>query len=344
MGERLGAADHTGLDEPGVAKTPTTVEPARRELLEALAAVIDVNAANGRRLASDILDANRRTNHLANALMVTSIVLAALMAWLLYRQAQSRQRLFHERSRILEERAAELEQFAGRVAHDIRNPIGTASLGAELIRSRSSDDSVRQVAGRVIRSLARANAITSALLDFARSGARPEPGARTDVRAVLADAIAGLAPEAERAQVELDCGPVPSVLAGCSEGVYLSLAGNLIRNALKYMGPSSMRRVDVRVMASDATIRTEVSDTGPRISREALPTLFEPYFRAQRGGDGLGLGLATVKKLAEGHGGRVGVSSSIGKGSTFWFELPNAGRAPDTGEADAGVSPPELHH
>lgn len=76
--------------------------------------------------------------------------------------------------------------------------------------------------------------------------------------------------------------------------------------------------------------------------------VFEPYFRGQAGGaEGLGLGLATVKKLAEGHGGRVGVTSERGKGSTFWFELPRAGSAWERGEPGDSAAlprPSEVPH
>jgi signal transduction histidine kinase len=117
------------------------------------------------------------------------------------------------------------------------------------------------------------------------------------------------------------------VLIACSTGVYLSLVGNLLRNAIKYMGDSTTRRIVVRVRDEGTFVRTEIIDTGPGISTLSLPSLFDPYFRAaqDRGREGLGLGLATVRKLAEGHHGSAGVASEPGSGSTFWFLLPRAG-------------------
>ena len=171
-------------------------------------------------------------------------------------------------------------------------------------------------------SLSRADAITSALLEFARAGARPDPGARTEVRAVLSGAVAELATEAARSNIELRAEDVPDAFVACSTGVYLSLVGNLVRNAIKYMGEVATKRITLRVTADQELVRTEIADTGPGISADKLPSLFEPYFRGQRGPEGLGLGLATVKKLAEHHGGGVGVRSDLGAGSTFWFDLP----------------------
>jgi len=265
-------------------------------------------------------------------------LLAVVVAWQLHRQSWTRRALFDAHTKSLEMRAAELEQFAGRVAHDIRNPLSAARMAAELALRKSPDEAAGNSIHRIIRSLSRADAITTALLDFARSGARPDPGARTEPRTVIADVVGGFSAEAEQAGIDLRFEPVPPVLVACSTGVYLSLLGNLVRNAIKYMGDAPSRRITIRLLEEGALVRTEVIDTGPGIAPEALPSLFNLYFRGQRGGaDGLGLGLATVKKLAEGHGGRVGVTSERGKGSTFWFELQRAGSSWDPVHEGEGV-------
>jgi signal transduction histidine kinase len=158
----------------------------------------------------------------------------------------------------------------------------------------------------------------------------------------------GMEPEAEAAGIELRAEPVPPVLVACSTGVYLSLLGNLVRNSIKYMGDSTTRRITVRVVDENGIVRTEVSDTGPGIASENLPVLFDPYFREHRTpAEGLGLGLATVKKLAEGHGGGVGVSSERGKGTTLWFTLPRAGTSSpldSAGEEDPAPARPPIQH
>ena len=88
----------------------------------------------------------------------------------------------------------------------------------------------------------------------------------------------------EQAGIDLHSEPVPPILVSCSTGVYMSLLGNLVRNAMKYMGDVALRRVTVRVVDAGGFIRTEITDTGPGIAPELLPSLFEPYFRgASRG-------------------------------------------------------------
>ncbi len=104
-----------------------------------------------------------------------------------------------------------------------------------------------------------------------------------------------------------------------------SMRANLVQDSFKYLGKAPVRRVVVRSSASASRARVEVEDTGPGIPASVIPTLFQPYSRAPNTPQpGLGLGLATVKRLAQAHGGDVGVVSTEGSGSTFWFELPRA--------------------
>jgi signal transduction histidine kinase len=323
-----------------------TVEPAAGRLLDAAMRGIEFDAQYGRQQASRIKQIRHRTLWLANGLSAFCVMLGVAGALFIERQARNRRAQAFAYSQFLEERAAELEQFAGRVAHDIRNPLSSAKLGAELIEAGATPERAREHAQRVVRSLARAESITSALLDFARSGARPDPGARTDPREVLADLEPPVLQEAEHARIHVRFEPAPPDLVACSVGVYLSLLGNLVRNAIKHMADAPNRNITVRLTVRGAALRTEVIDTGPGISNADLSSLFQPYFRAAGSGgrEGLGLGLATVKRLAEAHGGQVGVSSAVGKGSTFWFELPRAGSAWEAPDRDVAELAVEVQH
>jgi signal transduction histidine kinase len=90
------------------------------------------------------------------------------------------------------------------------------------------------------------------------------------------------------------------------------------------MGKGPDLRVRVGALAGARSMRFEVVDTGPGLPPGSEDRVFEPYCRLTEGDEqGLGLGLATVKRLVEGHGGHVGVKSTSG-GCTFWFDLPLA--------------------
>jgi signal transduction histidine kinase len=101
---------------------------------------------------------------------------------------------------------------------------------------------------------------------------------------------------------------------------------NLLTNAYKYSPAPAA--VWLRLRRSRGEARVEVTDEGPGISLEAQGRLFERFYRvpgmtAQRGaGGGLGLGLYLCFHLVQLHGGRIGVDSEVGRGSTFWFTLP----------------------
>ena len=108
------------------------------------------------------------------------------------------------------------------------------------------------------------------------------------------------------------------------------ILGNLVDNAVKYCPSGS--RVTLKVEPREDEIRFHVEDTGNGIEARHLPRLFERFYRVDAGRSrdlgGTGLGLSIVKHMVEAMGGRVGVESAVGSGSTFWLTLPLASGAP----------------
>jgi signal transduction histidine kinase len=131
----------------------------------------------------------------------------------------------------------------------------------------------------------------------------------------------------------------------CANGVLASVLSNLLRNAIKHMGSSARRQIEVRIDARNDRVRFEVQDTGPGLPPELIAHVFDPYVRGARTSEpGLGLGLATVRRLVEGHNGRYGVVSRPGDGATFWFELPAAEHGTPPHEMAAVDHPPVEQH
>jgi signal transduction histidine kinase len=227
---------------------------------------------------------------------------------------------------LLERRAAELDHFAGRVAHDILNSLGAMALSLELVRRQFGDpiseESARSLS-RCTRSVERVRQIVNGLLSFARAGARPEPGAYARAQEVIEAVVDGIRPSAEAHGVELRVELRASCALACGPGVLSSLVENLVGNAIKFLDGRAERRVTVRLLEKGASARVEVEDTGPGLPPGSEGEVFQPFARfAAAGVPGVGLGLATVRRLVEGHDGTVGVHSTPDVGCVFWFELP----------------------
>jgi signal transduction histidine kinase len=310
------------------------VRPAAARAVAATMEDIGFNARRGQERAMFIKRVREKALVWGLALDLLCLAAAAVAGFVLARQVRRHGQLVAAHARLLEERAVELESFASRVAHDILNPVGAAQLAVDLAsRLDSTSPRGRRALDGALRSLRRASGIIDGLLQFARAGARSRPGAVADVALVVRDVGEGLAAEATRVGAELRLEPAPCA-AACDTGVLTSLVSNLISNALKYATDGPVRRVEVRAARRGPWVRVEVEDTGPGLPRDLLPHVFDAYARASGGGKpGLGLGLATVKRLVEGPGGEVGVESEPGRGCLFWFELP-AAELPDAARAE----------
>lgn len=101
------------------------------------------------------------------------------------------------------------------------------------------------------------------------------------------------------------------------------VVNNFINNAVKYA--SGSKTIEIEVEKQDSDVRVSVNDQGPGIPADRLPYLFNRYFRVDNSEtlySGLGLGLYINSEIIKSHNGQIGVSSEIGRGSSFWFTLP----------------------
>jgi signal transduction histidine kinase len=261
----------------------------------------------------------------ATALGLLSLSLAIAATALVLQGQDARARLVEENDRLLTERAAEAESFAGRVAHDLRDPLNTVGLRlAALQQQRDLDNHVRGQLDKVRAQLTRMRLVIDGLLEFARSGARPPAGARADLAEVLDEVLLSMRPAAEAAQAELWIGPITDVPLAVAPEALSSVLTNLLGNAVKYVGEGQQlpHRIGVRASQSARLARIEVEDNGPGLPPGTEDRVFEPFRRLPSHQPGTGLGLATVKRIVEAYQGRVGVYAEPGRGSTFWVEIP----------------------
>jgi signal transduction histidine kinase len=302
------------------------VRPRAHEAITTAGKLVQLNTRAAQEAAVRIEQVHRRADRMALQMDMLCVVLAGLAAWLMARAVGKARRIQEEHQQIVERRAEELEQFAGRVAHDVLSPLATVGLALS-VAQRTGSQAQQSAAQRGSSSLQRVRGIVDALLEFARSGARPEPGASSDVPSIVAGLLEELRPQAVAAAAELRVDPIPDCAVTCSPGVLMVILNNLIRNALKYLGDASERVVVLRVRPRRASVLFEVEDSGPGIPAELGERVFEAYIRGHRASatrPGIGLGLATVKRLVTAHGGTLGTRRSGLGGASFWFELPRA--------------------
>lgn len=313
----------------------TQVRPSVDLVRETIMRTIELNGQQSRALALKIQRSRSHEEVFAFGLDALSIGLTGVALALSLRVLRRYTGLRESHQQLLERRAEELELFSGRVAHDILSPLQSVALFTRLVAPLTEEDPrLRRGLERADAALDRVKKIVRDLLEFARAGARPSPDAHADVTASVAALEMALRPDAEEAGITLSCHAEPGLEATCAEGVLTSLLQNLVRNAIKYMGDSQRREIDVRATALGDVIHVEVEDTGPGLPPGMRDAVFQPYVRGH-GSErpGIGLGLATVKRLAESHGGRAGVTSSP-RGSLFWFELPGHMRPAEAPSAE----------
>jgi signal transduction histidine kinase len=294
-------------------------------LNEALLRAGDHNAELAQREANEIRRLRTSSSRLARGLDIASAAIALVAGLVLWRAMRTHAVLLTRLRRLSDERATELDAFAGRVAHDIRGPLGVIGLVLELA-ARSSEGAQALAIERGRRAAARVTRLVDGLLGFARGGADPDRHEYADVNEAATDVIDQLQNAAEKAGVDLRVDVPKGLAVRCAPGVITSIISNLAGNAIKYMQNAPKRTVVIRASREEGFVRVEVEDTGPGIPVGLESRIFDPFVRATKGSEeGVGLGLATVRRLAHAYGGSSGVRSNAGgPGSTFWVRLTAA--------------------
>ncbi|GGB81235.1 hypothetical protein GCM10011314_21080 [Knoellia flava] len=220
-----------------------------------------------------------------------------------------------------------LVHFAGQVSHDLRNPLMVISANAEMLSMEpavADNPDLAEMVGEISDAGLRMNRLIRSVLSHARgNGAAafdPVPLGR-----VFGQAVADLRTVVGSSGANVTVGDLPSV-SGDPDLLY-AVALNLVGNALKFTRPGTSPTVEVSAIRHDGWWRVLVRDEGIGIPDEHREDVFRPYVRlageeSEDEVDGHGVGLATVSRIVEAHGGRVGVDSTQDVGTTVWFELP----------------------
>ena len=247
---------------------------------------------------------------------------------LAYRAALSIQnaRLYQIAQRAIRVR----DDVLGIVAHDLRSPLASMLMQAELLRRPGAEPErrSRNPAEKIERSATRMNRLIENLLDVTRveAGRLSLEPARLVAGQVIADSLDEQRPLADSASLELGvdvAADTPEIWADRDR--LLQVFENLVGNAIKFTAPGG--QICVGAGARNGDVLFWVRDSGAGIASEHLPHLFDRFWQARKAGRrGAGLGLPIVKGIVEAHGGRIWVESTPGRGSVFFFTIPAAPR------------------
>ena len=226
------------------------------------------------------------------------------------------------------------DEVLGIVAHDLRNPLNTVLLQAQLLQL---DGGRSRQAETIERAATRMDRLIQDLLDVSRmeAGHLPIEQQRVPPRDVAIEAVETQSELAANASVDLRLElptALPEVWADRSR--LLQVLENLVGNAVKFTGRGG--RIIVGATPRPTEVLFWVRDTGVGIPAENLGNVFDRFWQARRHDRrGAGLGLPIAKGIIEAHGGRIWVESETGTGTTFYFTVPVA--SPDASHVAVGM-------
>ena len=217
---------------------------------------------------------------------------------------------------IRQEKLAAIGEFAGSVAHELRNPLGVISNSVYFLKTIMSEsgDTVEEYLTLIETRIAETEQMVAGLLDFARTRvAQPE---MLDLKEMVTEALSRqfIPPQVE---VVTDVSAqLPPIYMDRLQ--LLQVLQNLITNAFQAMPAGGKLTIQAKLQPN--TLHLTIQDTGIGMAVEVMERIFEPLFSTKT--EGVGLGLAIVKRLLELNNGRISVQSQVGQGSAFFLALP----------------------
>jgi signal transduction histidine kinase len=262
-------------------------------------------------------------------LVLFASVAASLFVWMVRRlrtfaamlteESAARQAAFERQQELVRIR----DEILGVVSHDLRSPLTTIGLSAQLIPGSSPDEQTEHVQ-TIVAATRRMERLIHDLLDVTKAE-QGKLSIRRDVidpAAVARDVVASHEPIAASKEIDLETFVADGLPRVCGDGDRLAQAlTNLIGNAFKFTPARGVVRLSV--VQRDDKVRFEVADSGPGIAPGDLPHLFEPFWQAKKTAHlGAGLGLKITRAIVEAHDGSIEVTNLAGGGACFRIELP----------------------
>ena len=243
------------------------------------------------------------------------------------------------------DKLSSIGQLISGVAHELNNPLSGVLGFTQLLQAAETNPKAKRSLDRIYGEAVRCQKIVQNLLGFARRS-RPEKTAHDLVEVV--EGVLDLRAyqlAVDNVEIERRYGKdLPPTLLDAHQIQQVVL--NLVNNAHQAMMAVTdrPRRLTVTLERNEDRLRISVGDTGPGIPQDRLPRLFEPFFTTKEPGMGTGLGLSVSLGIVKDHLGTMSVDSAIGRGTTFWFDLPivavpSASNAARDAAAGSGAKP-----
>lgn len=268
------------------------------------------------------------------ATVVAVVAFATGVVYLLLRRSYQR--------RVEEQKLAAMGTATARILHQIKNPLQTILLHADLLQDRavaSREESRREICQAIVGEAQRLSAMLSELSVYA-AGSRRRMSLEPLPLHQLLGQLAANAQRDGRLQVDASRLAEATVLA---DVYYLRQAlDNLLSNAADAMEGRTPARLTLSLERQEEWVAVGVEDTGPGIPPERMESIFQPFVSTKS--KGMGLGLAICREVVEGHGGRLEVRSEMGVGTRFTLLLPAEAVTPPSLEERAPARAALTHH
>jgi len=219
----------------------------------------------------------------------------------------------------------ELDAFSYSVAHDLRAPLHHMTGFAELLERTAQqqlDEESRDFVGRILLATKQMDELIESLLAFSHLGRTPLQLTEVDLEAVLDEALATVRDDTQGRSIQWERAHLPKV-----RGDYALLRQvlvNLISNAVKYTRTRKPAIIEIgsRTGRADEVV-VFIRDNGVGFDMRHASNLFGLFHRLHRADEfeGTGVGLASVRRIIDRHGGRIWAEAALGRGATFWFSL-----------------------
>lgn len=232
----------------------------------------------------------------------------------------------HDRTEKLEAANKELEAFTYSVSHDLRAPLRHISGFSKILTEEfasSLPEEARHHLQRIEEGTRRMGLLVDDLLNLGRVGRQEVRLQVTGLGSIVEEVISDLRRDCEARQVEWKVGALPFV--DCDPGLVKQVFQNLMSNALKFTRPRATAVIEIGQRNENGTPVIYVRDNGVGFSMKYAEKLFGVFQRLHRQEDfeGTGVGLATVQRIIQKHGGRIWAEAELDKGATFYFTIGN---------------------